>query len=176
MTTLLFIVLALIGMPLFIVMGAAALTATHEAQLDPALLIVEFARLAASPNLVAIPLFVLAGATLGQGGAPRRLVRFFNALLGWMPAGIALVATVTCMVFTAFSGALRAEVHHSDVARVCDQRLHQTVLRHGSLFDPFSRRLLYDQQSLPRHSSTLLPDPKGSRGSKPFQHESSLVW
>ena len=66
---------------------------------------VEFARLAASPNLVAIPLFVLAGATLGQGGAPQRLVRFFNALLGWMPAGIAWVATVTCMVFTAFSGA-----------------------------------------------------------------------
>ncbi|HEX5676281.1 MAG TPA: TRAP transporter large permease subunit, partial [Azonexus sp.] len=101
----LFVVLALVGMPLFIVLGAAALVASHEAQLDPALLMVEFARLAASPNLVAIPLFVLAGATMGQGGAPRRLVRFFNALLGWMPAGIAWVATVTCMVFTAFSGA-----------------------------------------------------------------------
>jgi C4-dicarboxylate transporter DctM subunit len=104
-TTLLFVVLALVGMPLFIVLGAAALAASREAQLDPALLMVEFARLAASPNLVAIPLFVLAGATLGQGGAPRRLVRFFNALLGWMPAGLAWVATVTCMVFTAFSGA-----------------------------------------------------------------------
>jgi len=92
-------------MPLFIVLGAAALAASHEAQLDPALLMVEFSRLAESPNLVAIPLFVLAGATLGQGGAPHRLVRFFNALLGWMPAGIAWVATVTCMVFTAFSGA-----------------------------------------------------------------------
>ena len=105
MTTLLFIVLALVGMPLFIVLGAAALVASHQAQLDPALLMVEFSRLAASPNLVAIPLFVLAGATLSQGGAPQRLVRFFNALLGWMPAGIAWVATVTCMVFTAFSGA-----------------------------------------------------------------------
>lgn len=105
MTTPLFVVLALIGMPLFIVLGAAALAASHDAQLDPALLMVEFSRLAESPNLVAIPLFVLAGAALGQGGAPRRLVRFFNALLGWMPAGIAWVATVTCMVFTAFSGA-----------------------------------------------------------------------
>ena len=65
MTTLLFVVLALLGLPLFVVLGAAALTATREAQLDPALLMVEFARLAASPNLVAIPLFVLAGATLG---------------------------------------------------------------------------------------------------------------
>lgn len=105
MMTLLFVVLALIGLPLFIVLGAAALTATREAQLDPALLMVEFARLASSPNLVAIPLFVLAGAVLGQGGAPKRLVRFFNALLGWMPAGIAWVAVLTCMVFTAFSGA-----------------------------------------------------------------------
>jgi tripartite ATP-independent transporter DctM subunit len=104
-TILLFVVLALLGMPLFVVLGAAALTASHDAQLDPALLIVEFARLAASPNLVAIPLFVLAGATLGQGGAPQRLVRFFNALLGWMPSGIAWVAIATCMVFTAFSGA-----------------------------------------------------------------------
>jgi tripartite ATP-independent transporter DctM subunit len=104
-TPLLLIALALVGMPLFVVMGAAALTATHEAQLDPALLMVEFARLAASPNLVAIPLFVLAGATLGQGGAPQRLVRFFNALLGWMPAGMAGVTMATCMVFTAFSGA-----------------------------------------------------------------------
>lgn len=105
MTPALLIALALVGMPLFVVMGAAALSATHEAQLDPALLMVEFARLAASPNLVAIPLFVLAGATLGQGGAPHRLVRFFNALLGWMPAGMAAVTMVTCMVFTAFSGA-----------------------------------------------------------------------
>ena len=105
MTPLILIPLALVGMPLFVVMGAAALSATHEAQLDPALLMVEFARLAASPNLVAIPLFVLAGTTLGQGGAPHRLVRFFNALLGWMPAGMAAVTMVTCMVFTAFSGA-----------------------------------------------------------------------
>jgi tripartite ATP-independent transporter DctM subunit len=105
MTTLLWVALALLGMPLFVVLGAAALAASRTAELDPALLMVEFARLAASPNLVAIPLFVLAGTTLGQGGAPRRLVRFFNALLGWLPAGIAWVATLTCMVFTAFSGA-----------------------------------------------------------------------
>ena len=47
MSTLLFILLALVGLPLFVVLGAAALTATREAQLDPALLMVEFARLAA---------------------------------------------------------------------------------------------------------------------------------
>ncbi|AAZ96421.1 TRAP dicarboxylate transporter, DctM subunit [Thiobacillus denitrificans ATCC 25259] len=105
MTLLPFVALALLGVPLFVVLGAAALVATRDAQLDSALLMVEFARLAASPNLVAIPLFVLAGATMGHGGAGRRLVRFFNALLGWMPAGIAWVAAASCMLFTAFSGA-----------------------------------------------------------------------
>lgn len=105
MTAFVLVLLALVGMPLFVVLGAAALVATHAAELDPALLMVEFARLAASPNLVAIPLFVLAGTVLEKGGAPRRLVRFFNALLGWMPAGIAWVTAATCMLFTAFSGA-----------------------------------------------------------------------
>lgn len=105
MSALAFAVLALLGLPLFVVLGAGALYATHAVEIDPAILMVEFARLAASPNLVAIPLFVLAGVALGQGGAPTRLVRFFNAALGWMPAGLAWVAAVSCMVFTAFSGA-----------------------------------------------------------------------
>lgn len=135
MTPLLFVVLALVGLPLFIVLGAAALTATHGAQLDPALLMVEFARLAASPNLVAIPLFVLAGAVLGQGGAPKRLVRFFNALLGWMPAGIAWVATVTCMVFTAFSGA-------SGVTILALGGLLYPMLKHEQYPDKFALGLI----------------------------------
>ncbi len=105
MTAPLCILFALLGMPLFVVLGAAALAMSHDAQLDPALLMVEFSRLATSPNLVAIPLFVLAGTILGEGGAARRLVRLFNALLGWMPAGIGWVATISCMVFTALSGA-----------------------------------------------------------------------
>ena len=142
MTPLLLVVLALVGMPLFIVLGAAALAASRDAQLDPALLMVEFARLAASPNLVAIPLFVLAGATLAEGGAPRRLVRFFNALLGWMPAGLAWVATLTCMVFTAFSGA-------SGV----------TILALGGLLYPMLKREHY-----PEHFSLGLITSGGSMG------------
>ena len=135
MTTVLFIVLALVGLPLFIVLGAVALTATREAQLDPALLMVEFARLASSPNLVAIPLFVLAGATLGQGGAPKRLVRFFNSLLGWMPAGIAWVAVLTCMVFTAFSGA-------SGVTILALGGLLYPMLKHEHYSDKFALGLI----------------------------------
>lgn len=98
------VTLALLGLPLFIVLGLGALIATRQMGLDPAVLIVELIRLAISPNLVAIPLFTFAGVALAAGGAPQRLVRLFNALVGWLPGGVAVVALLACAFFTAFSG------------------------------------------------------------------------
>src|SRR5690606_2147671 len=57
------------------------------------------------PVLVAIPLFTVAGFLLAESRTPQRLVRLSNALLGWMPGGLALVAILTCALFTAFTGA-----------------------------------------------------------------------
>jgi tripartite ATP-independent transporter DctM subunit len=101
----LLIAVAALGAPLFVVLGAGSLIATHLAGLDPAVLIVEMMRLASSPNLMAIPLFTLAGVTLSRGGAPERLLHMFNAGFGWMPGGLAVVALIVCAFFTAFSGA-----------------------------------------------------------------------
>lgn len=101
----LLVLLALLGVPLFVVLGAGSLYAAWSADLDTALLAVEMTRLASSPNLMAIPLFTLAGVVLSRGGAPQRLVKLFNALIGWMPAGLAVVAITVCAFFTAFSGA-----------------------------------------------------------------------
>ncbi|MGA7802049.1 MAG: TRAP transporter large permease [Gammaproteobacteria bacterium] len=101
----LLIVLAGVGLPLFVVLGAGALLASHRAGLDPAVLIIELNRVAASPNLTAIPLFTLVGVVLAAGGAPQRLIRMFNALFGWLPGGLATVAITACAFFTAFSGA-----------------------------------------------------------------------
>ncbi|MFN2338527.1 MAG: TRAP transporter large permease [Gammaproteobacteria bacterium] len=99
------VLLALLGLPLFVVLGAGSLLAAHSAELVPAVLIIEISRLAASPNLTAIPLFTFAGVVLAAGGAAQRLVRLFNSLLGWLPGGIAAVALVACAFFTSFSGA-----------------------------------------------------------------------
>jgi tripartite ATP-independent transporter DctM subunit len=99
------ILLALLGIPLFIALAAGGLLATFNAGLDPALLAVELNRLAASPYLAAIPLFTFAGVVLAAGGAPERMIQLFNALIGWLPGGIAAVALVSCAFFTAFSGA-----------------------------------------------------------------------
>ncbi len=101
----LLVILALIGLPLFVVLGGGSLLYAHHSGLDAALLIIELNRLATSPNLLTIPLFKLASVVLAAGGAPQRLIRLFNALLGWLPGGLAVVAIAACAFFTSFSGA-----------------------------------------------------------------------
>lgn len=100
-----FVLLALIGLPLFIVLGAGGIYASFESELNPVLLIIELYRLANQPNLITIPLFTFAGMVMAAGGGPKRLIRLFNALLGWMPGGLAMAAIVSCSFFTAFTGA-----------------------------------------------------------------------
>ena len=97
--------LALLGLPLFVVLGMGSLFGAWLTGLDPAVLVVETNRLASSPTLIAIPLFTLAGTVLAGGGAPRRMIRLFNAAFGWIPGGIAVVTLTSCAFFTAFSGA-----------------------------------------------------------------------
>jgi C4-dicarboxylate transporter, DctM subunit len=99
------VLIAALGVPLFVVLGAGSLIATYAAGLDPAVLLIEMLRLSSSPNLIAIPLFTLAGVTLARGGAAQRLVQLFNTGFGWMQGGLAIVALLSCAFFTAFSGA-----------------------------------------------------------------------
>ena len=136
------IALAALGVPLFVILGAGGLFAVWSAGLDPALLMAEMLRLAASPNLVAIPLFTLAGVVLSKGGAPDRLIKLFNAALGWMPGGLAIAALVACAFFTALSGA-------SGV----------TILALGGLLYPMLR-----QEGYPKRFSLGLLTSSGSLG------------
>ena len=99
------LLLAAFGMPLFAVIAAVALLGFHFAGYDLIAVAVEYYRLGDRPGLIAIPLFTLAGYLLGESGAPRRLVRLSDALLGWMPGGLAIVALIACAFFTAFTGA-----------------------------------------------------------------------
>jgi tripartite ATP-independent transporter DctM subunit len=101
----LLVILALLGLPLFVALAGGSLLATYHADLDPAILIVELNRLASSPYLAAIPLFTFAGVVLAAGGAPKRMIQLFNACVGWLPGGMATVAIASCAFFTAFSGA-----------------------------------------------------------------------
>lgn len=104
-SSLILIGLALLGMPLFAVIAAGALYGFHTEQIDLAAVAIEIKRLASIPMLLAIPLFTFAGYLLGESNAPKRLVRVSNAVLGWFPGGLAVVAIMACALFTAFTGA-----------------------------------------------------------------------
>ncbi len=105
MIVLLLILLALLGAPLFAVIGASAMAGFHQGEIDLSVVAIEFYRLAEMPILLAIPLFAFAGYLIGESQAPHRLVRLTRALLGWLPGGLALISLVACALFTAFTGA-----------------------------------------------------------------------
>ncbi|MFQ5601100.1 MAG: TRAP transporter large permease subunit, partial [Candidatus Krumholzibacteriia bacterium] len=99
------VLMAVLGTPLFVILGLFTLLAFASADIDTAAVAIEMYRLADAPMLIAIPLFTFAGYLLAESGTPRRLVGVSRALLGWMPGGLALVALVACALFTAFTGA-----------------------------------------------------------------------
>ena len=102
---LILLLLALSGTPLFVVIAASAIWGFYQTDVDLMVMAVEIWRIAEMPVLIAIPLFTFAGYLLGESKAPQRLVRITDAFLGWMPGGLAIVALVTCALFTAFTGA-----------------------------------------------------------------------
>jgi C4-dicarboxylate transporter DctM subunit len=102
---LLLIFIALLGAPLFTVLASGALLASYTESISPDILIIEMNRLTSSPNMIALPLFILAGVVMSHGGAPQRLVAFYRANFGFLPGGIAVVTLISCAFFTMFSGA-----------------------------------------------------------------------
>ena len=60
--------------------------------------------------LLAIPLFILAGALMNTSGISRRLVAFTNTLIGFVRGGLSMVAVVASMFFAEISGSAVADV------------------------------------------------------------------
>jgi C4-dicarboxylate transporter, DctM subunit len=100
-----FVVLALLGAPLFAIIGAIAVLAFAAEGIDSSAVMVELYRIGSNPTLVAIPLFTFAGYVLAESKAPTRLVNLARAVFGAIPGGLAVVALLTCALFTAFTGA-----------------------------------------------------------------------
>ncbi|MGI9301444.1 MAG: TRAP transporter large permease [Gammaproteobacteria bacterium] len=60
--------------------------------------------------LIAIPLFILAGAIMNSSGISRRLIAFASALLGFVKGGLAMVNIGTSLFFAEISGSAVADV------------------------------------------------------------------
>jgi len=97
--------LAILGAPLFAVIATSAMLGFSNLETDLMTMALELLSIAQMPFLAAIPLFTFAGYLLSESDAPKRLVRLTNAVLGWMPGGLALVCLSACAFFTAFTGA-----------------------------------------------------------------------
>jgi len=94
-----------LGLPIFATMGGAALLLFWSNFVPIAAVPAATIDITTSPYLPAIPLFTLGGYIMGEGGASKRLMRMFTALVGWMPGGLAIVTTLLLAFFTPLTGA-----------------------------------------------------------------------
>jgi C4-dicarboxylate transporter, DctM subunit len=146
----LLVVLALMGAPFFALVAAVAMLGFYFADTSLVIVVQEFARIGEMPVLVAIPLFTLAGYLLGESKAPQRLVRLTNALIGWLPGGLAIVSLLACALFTAFTGA-------SGVTIVALGAVLYPALTHAGYKENFTLGLITTSGSLGMLFAPALP-------------------
>ncbi len=102
-----FIILLAIGVPVAWSIGISCLL-TMMASIDSLAAFTTVAQRMAtgldSFSLLAIPLFILAGQIMNQGGIAQRLIDFAKALMGALPGGLIYVNVIAAMLFGAISG------------------------------------------------------------------------
>jgi len=104
--------LILINVPIAVALGAVAMAAMvwhggMESLLGAAITMFNGAT---SFPLLAIPLFVLAGAIMNSSSLSRRLIAFASALFGFIKGGLAMVNIGTSLFFAEISGSAVADV------------------------------------------------------------------
>jgi C4-dicarboxylate transporter, DctM subunit len=96
--------LLLIGSPITVALGAAALAAfLYIGQDLSSLVTIAFNSVNSFP-IMALPAFVLAGALMDCAGISKRLIRVAEAMVGKINGGLAITTTLACVFFGAISG------------------------------------------------------------------------
>jgi tripartite ATP-independent transporter DctM subunit len=104
-------ILIIVGVPIAYSLGAASIIYVSLIPTIPNQVMVQrFVRGADSFELIAIPMFILAGSMLNATGATTRLVDFANALVGHFRGGLAQANIVASMLFAGMSGSANADV------------------------------------------------------------------
>lgn len=99
----------LLGLPLFVVMGAIGILLLSQVSglgtLDDLTVVPrKLLELASKEVLLAIPFFVVAGELMTQGSLARRLIDVMQAFFGFLPGGLAVAGVAGCVFFAAISG------------------------------------------------------------------------
>jgi len=106
------VALVLIDVPIAVALGIVAIAAmvtTQGVDTLPNVAIVMYSGATSFP-LLAIPLFILAGAIMNASGISRRLIAFASAILGFIRGGLSMVAIGTSLFFAEISGSAVADV------------------------------------------------------------------
>ena len=99
-----FLLLLLLGAPITVALGGAAMGAYVVLDKDPiALVQIAFTSVGSFP-LMALPAFVLAGALMEAAGISRRLVDIAESLAGPITGGLGVATVLACLFFGAISG------------------------------------------------------------------------
>ncbi|MFV0335226.1 MAG: TRAP transporter large permease [Tropicimonas sp.] len=109
--TLLLLLIA-IGLPVAVGLGVTSLVALYWLYGWGAPVDLVAQRMYAGVNsflLVAVPFFMLAGEIMNRSGATRRLFRFADALVGFLPGGLGHVNVAASFVFAGMSGSAAAD-------------------------------------------------------------------
>src|SRR5215210_3634903 len=104
--------LILFNVPIAVALGIVALcamVASHGLDSLPNLVIVTYNGATSFP-LLAIPLFILAGAIMNASGISRRLIAFASSIFGWIRGGLAHVSIGASLFFAEISGSAVADI------------------------------------------------------------------
>ncbi len=100
----LMIFLALMGVPLFVVIGAIAYIAFSQGGGYVEVTALEAYNILTDKSIAAIPLFTIAGYILAHGSAGERLVDIFKTGFGWFRGGAVVASVIVATFFTTFTG------------------------------------------------------------------------
>ncbi|MDH3464749.1 MAG: TRAP transporter large permease [Gammaproteobacteria bacterium] len=104
--------LIMINVPIAValgIVGVAAMLAAQGIGILPNMALVMFDGATNFP-LIAIPLFIFAGAIMNSSGISRRLIAFASALLGFIKGGLSMVNIGASLFFAEISGSAVADV------------------------------------------------------------------
>lgn len=103
MITPLFVLLLVLGIPIYLTMGVSAgIVFAVDGSLTPlAQKIIDELN---SPTLLAVPYFVIAATFMERGGVAKALIDAVTAWLGRLHGGLGLVSITTCAIFAAMCG------------------------------------------------------------------------
>src|SRR5215831_4075696 len=106
----LFVVVLLIGVPVFIALAGSSFIYTHFiAGLPDFVILHRMAGGIDSFPLLAVPFFILAGNLMNSAGITNRIYDFAVALVGWMRGGLGHVNIIGSVIFSGMSGTAIAD-------------------------------------------------------------------